>query len=90
MLEVVEAKYQGDFRIWLAFNDGESGVVDLSDTLWGPVFEPLKDVKHFRQFKVSDVLHTLVWENGADLAPEALYARLAERRVQAESPSLRK
>lgn len=77
MLEVVQAEYRDRYEIWLEFNDGVSGVVDLSDTLWGPVFEPLKDVNVFKQFTVSDTLHTLVWENGADLAPEYLREKLA-------------
>ena len=76
MLEVVEAKYQSGFNVWVKFNDGVAGVVDLSDALWGPVFEPLRDVERFKRFKVSEVLHTLVWDNDADLAPEYLRDRL--------------
>ncbi|MBU4399681.1 MAG: DUF2442 domain-containing protein, partial [Planctomycetes bacterium] len=49
---------------------------DLSDALWGPVFEPLRDVERFKRFVVSEVLHTLVWDNDADLAPEYLRDRL--------------
>ena len=37
------------------------------------MFEPLKDPAVFRRFEVSDVLHTIRWENGADLAPEYLH-----------------
>lgn len=67
MLEVAEAQYVDQFRIQIRFNNGDEGVVDLADTLWGPVFEPLKDPAVFRRFEVSDVLHTVTWEN-ADLA----------------------
>jgi hypothetical protein len=77
MLEVTRARYQEGYKIWVEFNDGVSGVVDLSETLWGPMFEPLKDIEQFKRFVVSDVLHTLVWENDADLAPECLYEKLA-------------
>ena len=76
MLEVTQALYQEEYKIWVEFNDGVSGVVDLSDTLWGPMFEPLKDIKQFKRFAVSDVFHTLVWENDADLAPEYLYEKM--------------
>ena len=37
----------------------------------GPVFEPLRDVQYFMNFKIS--FNTLEWENGADFAPEYLY-----------------
>jgi hypothetical protein len=87
MLEVVRARHEGGYRVWVEFNNGAAGSVDLSDVLWGPIFEPLKDVQRFGQFEVSNVLHTLVWDNGADLAPEALHDRLARQGVQSGSPS---
>jgi hypothetical protein len=39
------------------------------------VFEPLKDREIFRRFTVDPEAGTLVWENGADLAPESLFRR---------------
>jgi hypothetical protein len=47
--------------------------VDLAGELDGPVFEPLKDPKMFGQVKLDSDVHTLVWPNGADLAPEFLH-----------------
>ena len=76
MLEVKNAEYRGGYRIWIAFNDGTSGVADIKDDLWGPVFEPLRDLDMFRRFRVSEVLHTIVWENDADFAPEFLKERI--------------
>ena len=79
MLLVTHAEYLEGFKIRLSFTNGEEGVVDLFDALWGPVFEPLKDPGRFRDFKVSEVLHTIAWENGADFAPEFLYERMVEQ-----------
>jgi hypothetical protein len=72
MLEIIKAEYRGSYRIWIEFNDGASGVVDLENDLWGPMFEPLRNFDMFRRFKVSEVLHTIVWGNDADFAPEFL------------------
>lgn len=77
MLDVTQAKYVSGYKIWLEFSNGESGVVDLEADLWGSVFEPLRDTATFKQFQVSPVLHTLVWSNGADFAPEHLYERMS-------------
>jgi len=76
ILHVKEAKYLHDYVIWLRFNDGAEGMVDLKDELYGEVFEPLKDMKKFKSFKVDPDLETIAWENGADLAPEFLYEKM--------------
>ncbi len=76
ILHVKEAKYLHDYVIWLRFNDGAEGMVDLKDELYGEVFEPLKDMKKFKSFKVDPDLETIAWENGADLAPEFLHEKM--------------
>jgi hypothetical protein len=75
MVKLVEARYVRDFVIWLRWNDGSQGEVDLAGELDSPVFEPLKDQDCFRRFILSPDIHTAVWPNGADLAPEFLYER---------------
>jgi hypothetical protein len=76
ILHVTEARYERDYVIRLGFNNGAEGFVDLADQLHGEMFEPLKDPKAFRAFRVDPELNTIVWENGADLAPEFLHDRL--------------
>ena len=73
---VIEASYVKDHVIRLRFQDGITGEIDLADRLFGEVFEPLKDTAYFRQFRVDLDLHTVVWPNGADFAPEFLYERV--------------
>jgi hypothetical protein len=75
-LHVQEARYLRDYVIWLRFNDGVAGEVDLRDELSGAVFEPLRDVAAFERFRVDPEMQTIAWENGADLAPEFLYSQL--------------
>ena len=76
ILHVTEAHYEHDYVLRLKFNDGAEGLVDLADKLYGEVFAPLKDPAKFRAFAVDPELNTVVWENGADLAPEFLHDRL--------------
>jgi hypothetical protein len=73
ILHVKEAKYLHDFVIWLRFNDGAEGEIDLKNELDGSVFQSLKMVEEFKKFKVDPDFETIVWENGADMAPEFLY-----------------
>ncbi len=73
---LVECRYVAGHTVWLRFSDGAEGEVDLSQELYGPVFEPLQNVELFRQVDVHPELRTLVWPNGADFAPEFLRASL--------------
>lgn len=76
ILHVREARYLHDYVIWLRFNDGAEGEIDLAGELDGEMFAPLKDQAAFQNFRVDDELQTIVWANGADLAPEFLYENM--------------
>jgi hypothetical protein len=72
LITVKSAKYISDYILELSFSDGLSGEVDFSDWITKyPFFEPLKDTDYFKNFKVD--AWTVVWPNGADIAPETLY-----------------
>jgi hypothetical protein len=74
--DVIEARALGGHTVWLRFRDGAEGEVDLSNVLNGPIFEPLRDELRFRELSVNAELGTIVWPNGADVAPEYLHAQL--------------
>ena len=61
------------YRLQLRFDDGSERVVDLSDALWGPMAEPLRDPEYFRLVRVDTELRTVVWPNGFDLDPDVLH-----------------
>jgi hypothetical protein len=73
---VIEARYVSGHVVWLRFRDGSAGEIDLRSALQGPVFAPLHEPTYFRQFSVHPEFHTLVWPNGADIAPEYLHERV--------------
>ena len=69
-IHIEKAQYIAGYQIWLSFNDGAQGVIDLEQELHGDIFEPLRDIDYFQSFKLEG--HTLSWPNGADFAPEFL------------------
>ncbi|HWY86218.1 MAG TPA: DUF2442 domain-containing protein [Gemmataceae bacterium] len=75
MQSVSSVRPLDDYRLEVSFDDGTSGVVSLKDRLFGPMFEPLREVTLFRQVRV-DEFGAVSWPNGADLAPDALYEKL--------------
>jgi hypothetical protein len=85
---VVRADYEQAFRIRLTFNDGTEASVDFEKWLSGPVFEPLREQDYFRTFFLDG--GTVVWPNGADIAPETLYeAAQATRSNRRMEPAAR-
>jgi hypothetical protein len=73
---VTEARYLDHYCLWLAFDNGESGEIDLEAELWGTVFAPLKDKNLFSKVSVVPEMGTITWPNGADLAPEFLLKKI--------------
>jgi hypothetical protein len=78
MLWITKAEYANDYKLLLTFNNDITKLVDLKDSLYGEVFEPLKDIENFKQFELSD--WTVEWYNGADFAPEYLF-ELSEHEI---------
>jgi hypothetical protein len=74
---VIDARYLGDYKVWLEFNDGRKGVVDLADDLFGEHFEALRDRDRFAEFYLDYGLATIAWHTGVDFAPDYLYERLS-------------
>lgn len=77
MLKVDQVRYVRDYILHLRFNNGAEGEVDLATELTGVIFEPLHDVKLFRQVRIDPETRTVAWPNGADLAAEFLLSRLS-------------
>lgn len=73
-----DARYVRDYVVWVKFRDGASGEIDLSEELFGEIFEPLKDVEYFKNFTIHPELKNLTWPNGADFSPEFLYTSIKE------------
>ncbi len=73
---VIDAKHIKDYTLYLHFSDGSEGEVNLEHELEGEIFKPLRDIPYFKDFNVDQELHTVVWPNGADFAPEFLYEKL--------------
>lgn len=71
---VKKAKYVEEYKILLTFDDKSKKIVDFKKALRGfkgPIFQPLKDVNYFKNFKVA--IGTVTWPNEADVSPDYLY-----------------
>lgn len=81
MIWLVDAHYIRDYKVFVHFNDGKQGEVNLECYIKSKgeqtVFFPLKNVDNFKTVRFDKDLDTIVWFNGADIAPERLYEMIA-------------
>jgi hypothetical protein len=79
IVHVTDVQSLGGYRLRLRFDDGSSGELDFSDEEWGGVFAPLSDPKYFSSVELDEELGTIVWPDGADIAPETLHRLVGEQ-----------
>ena len=72
---IVDYKILDNYSIWLKYDDGVNGTIDLSDYLKYPVFAPIKNVDFFSQLKIEEGRH-VYWNDVLDLCPDALYIKI--------------
>lgn len=81
--DVVEVEPRGEYRLWLRFQDGVEGEVDLGPELtFQGVFLPLRDPAYFARVRVNAELGTICWPNDADWDPLVLYSLVTKRPIE--------
>ena len=71
MLRIIDVDYVKVYELLLTFSDGTRKLADLKPYLTGEVFGELLDLEKFTQYGLTG--YTIMWANGADLAPEFLH-----------------
>ena len=80
MVSVRTARYESGYKLWLEFDSGESGKIDLLDVIHKfKAAAPLVDLAEFEKFYL-DEWPTLAWPCGFDISPESLYERVTGKR----------
>jgi hypothetical protein len=73
--DVIEVRPLENHQLYLRFEDGASGRVNVAGLIeFSGVFELLRDKALFDQVRVNPDLGTICWPNEADLDPDVLYA----------------
>ena len=84
----VEVKPLTDFRIWLSYEDGTEGTVDLSDVAGRGVFAAWNDPAFFRSVRLGS--HGAIeWGASIDICPDAMYLRLTGKSPEDVFPALK-
>ncbi len=87
MAKPIEVKALPNFRIWLRYDDGANGEVDLSDLAGRGVFKAWEDLTVFNAVRLGS--HGAIeWGADIDLCPDAMYLQLTGKAPEDLFPSL--
>ena len=70
---VVAVEARPNYRVWVRFEDGAQGEVDLSHLAGRGVFKRWDDPAEFATVRIDPESGTLIWAGGLDVAPDRLY-----------------
>ena len=84
--DVVEVKPVKDYRLWLKFDDGVTGEVDINQIVeFKGVFRPLRNKTYFRRVRIVKEWGTIAWPNEADIDPLVLYSAVTGKPIEWET-----
>jgi len=78
---IVSAEARDDYRLWVRFEDGSEGEVDLADLVGRGVFAIWSDPAVFGSVFIDEDSGTVAWPGGIDLAPDGLYREVGGRQL---------
>jgi hypothetical protein len=78
MYEIKDVQARGRFKVWLRFEDGVEGEVDLSDVAGKGVFAAWLEDGVFEKVFIDREAGTIAWPGGIDVAPDVLYQEITQ------------
>jgi hypothetical protein len=87
-MKITEAKPLPGFRLALQFDNGEGGVVDLTDFVGVGVFAAWEEPGVFERVSITPE-GAVEWPEELDMCPDALYLRMTGKRPEDVFPTLR-
>ena len=70
---VTSVECEDDYILSVAFDNGETGLLDMKPYLNFGIFQKIRDPDIFRTVHVS--FDAIAWESGADIDPEFIYEK---------------
>lgn len=87
LIRPVEVQARQPYRIWLRFDDGIEGEIDLTHLAGKGVFKAWSDPSFFADVSISDG-DAVCWGDSIDICPDALYMRLTGLSLEEYMPRL--
>lgn len=88
MARPLEVKALPNFRLWLRYDDGTEGEVDLSDMAGRGVFKAWDDLAFFNSVRWG-THGAIEWGDAIDICPDAMYLQLTGKAPEDVFPNLK-
>ncbi len=76
--KVVACKALPNYHVWIRFDDGLEGKINLSNLVGKGVFKAWKSIDFFNQVRVDPKTDTLTWGDDIDLDPYVLRDQISQ------------
>ena len=74
---ITTANALDNYKIFLSFDDGVSGKVDLLDLKGKSVFSFWNDENNFKNFEISD--NAMIWKENLDMDTNSFYLKIINK-----------
>ena len=88
MVRPKEVRARQGYRLWLRYDDGVEGEVDLSDLAGRGVFAAWQDRAFFEAVSIDDA-GAIAWGGDIELCPDAVYLRLTGKSPEDIFPNVK-
>lgn len=87
MFKPIDVEARSDYRLWIRYQDGTEGDVDLSSLAGRGVFTLWEDEAKFKQVNIGED-GAVYWNEEVELCPDALYLKLTGKKPEQAFPKL--
>ena len=87
MLQPTRVKPMPGYKIWIEYEDGESGEIDLSHLAGKGVFKAWDEPGHFEKVHISPH-RTIAWDENIDMCADFAYMELTGKSLEEVMPGM--
>jgi len=83
MRRIISCCANTDYSLWLHFDDGVKGIVNLHDLVGVGIYSAWKDIAIFKKISINPIKETVSWEGGINLDSDVLHEYLVSKAQEA-------
>lgn len=88
MIKLVEVKAKPNYRLWLRYEDGAQGELDLSNLVGQGVFSFWNDPANFERVYIGES-GQISWSDELDICPDSAYMDITGKKCEEIYPGMK-